>query len=100
MPVKKTTKPKPPKPNDKKGMTQSEKMGVNYALKSERRSLLAPLRRKAIRDAAKRTDISAVRFTQGAAKGKAMLEKDKAMARRGGSMPKTKAKKITRGKKK
>lgn len=89
-----------PKHTNKKGMPQEEKMGVKYALKSERKTPLAILRRKAIKDAAKRTDVSAKRFTQGAEKGKAMLNKDKAMAARGGSMPKTKAPKITRGKKK
>jgi len=85
----------------KKGMTTEEKMGVMYALKSERKTPLAVLRRKAIRDAAKRTDVSAKRFTAGAAKGKAMLDKDRAMAARGGSMPvKRTPKKITKGKKK
>ena len=84
-----------PNNKKKKGMTETEKMGVMYALKSERKTPLAILRRSAIKSAAERTDISARRFSQGAAKGKAMLEKDKAAARRGGSMPVSKKKKTT-----
>jgi hypothetical protein len=84
----------------KKPMDQSEKFGYQYALKSERKTPLAVLRRKAIRDAALRSDPAAKSFSKGASAGKNMLSKDKAMASRGGTMPKTKAKKITRGKKK
>jgi hypothetical protein len=84
--------------NKKKPMDPNEKLGYKYALKSERKTPLAVLRRKAIRDAAKLTDPAAKSFSKGASAGKNMLSKDKAAASRGGTMPvKKAAKKIARG---
>jgi hypothetical protein len=73
--------------NKKKPMDPNEKLGYKYALKSERKTPLAVLRRKAIRDAAKLTDPAARSFSKGASAGKNMLSKDKAAASRGGTMP-------------
>jgi hypothetical protein len=89
-----------PKHYNKKPMNPNEKTGMMYGIKSERKTPLGVLRRKAIKDAAKLKDPAARSFSKGASAGKNMLSKDKAAASRGGTMPKTKAKKITRGKKK
>jgi len=77
--------------NKKKPMDPNEKLGYKYALKSERKTPLAVLRRKAIKDAAKLTDPAARSFSKGASAGKNMLSKDKAAASRCGTMPVKKA---------
>jgi hypothetical protein len=87
-------------PNKRKPMDPNEKVGIEYGIKSERKGLRGALMRRAISSGAKASTPAAKKFNRGVSKGKAMLNKDKAMAARGGSMPKTKAKKVTRGKKK
>lgn len=72
-------------------MDPNEKIGIEYGIKSERGGLRGYMTRQAIKSASKATTPKAKKFTAGVSKGKAMLEKDKAAARRGGSMPVKKA---------